>query len=525
MGCVCGKSFDNPSSASMKYPSDASFKTEEINLQTKKDFQVKWEKAFDDGRGSIKDLFPLTLASKDITLLYNFENKIGEGCFGSVRKAKLKSDPSRVYAVKSVPKSKLKGDLKLLKNELEMLRFCEHPNIIQFYEIFQDQKSFHFVLEHCNGGDIVTRLEKEGHFSEEVAKKIIFEVLFAVNYLHTCGIIHRDIKPDNFLFDAKNPDSVIKMIDFGLSRRYKPGVPSTSVVGTPNYVAPELINGKPYDEKIDVWACGIFLYMLFTASFPFKGKGNQEMFKAIRSQDHNQNAGRKLDFVSSEGRAFLNQLLVKSPAKRCSAREALRHPWFDKLNIEIDEKGKAALNKEIMQRLRNFASGSKLVKEVLRLIVMTHDHSPEVINLKNAFMYLDLLNDGIIRADELKKAFQEHEIDISDREIQEIIDSLECRTPNVVTYLEFVTATLPSSFYKKDSILKEVFHRFDGDQDGYIGFDDMLACFNRFGIDIKRREVEKIISTADANKDKKISFPEFRTLMTQDNHLRTNSNP
>ena len=136
---------------------------------------MSWEQKNHNQQHDIRSIWGLSIAHQDIDRVYIFEKKeIGAGHYGVVRRAKLKIDPNKIYAVKSIQKKKLKGDIALLKNELEMLRFSDHPNIIQFYEIYQDQACYHFVTEYCEGGDVTSRISKLGAFSEDLTRKIIF---------------------------------------------------------------------------------------------------------------------------------------------------------------------------------------------------------------------------------------------------------------------------------------------------------------------------------------------------------------
>lgn len=533
MGSICGK--DNYSKRDYVNQSGSTgpqkvqqVDEEAIELKTKKEFQRQWEMSHDEVAQDIGSVWGLvkTLGNQDITKVYDFDRSkdIGAGHYGVVRRARLKIEPSKIYAIKSIEKSKLKGDITLLRNELEMLRTADHPNIIQFYEIFQDANKFHFVMEYCEGGDVTTKLEKDGPCSEERSKVIIFETLLAISHLHSTGVIHRDVKPDNFLFKTKDPNSPIKLIDFGLSKKVHNGGKLKSILGTPYYVAPEVLEKKGYDNKCDVWSAGIMLYLLLAADFPFKGSSQAMTFEKIRRENYSLTASDQLRTLSKEGRVFLAKLLDKDPTKRYSAREALRDPWFDKLNMQLNERGKKVLSTGILQRFRSFKTESQFCKEVIRILVMIHDDTKEVNNLKDAFFYVDSLNNGVINADEIKKAFHDigHE-DISDEEIQEIITSIQLRMKNIVTYTEFVTACIDDSFYRNQKYLHEAFNRFDINQDQFISYGDISDCFTRFGVDLPREEILKMISDADLNKDSKVSFEEFVKVMKADLHLASSN--
>lgn len=520
MGGICGKRSDvTDNDQSIKTVKIKHESSKESELRTKKDFQRMWEKQNVNLQTDVTYLWGISIPMQDITQVYIFNKKeIGSGHYGSVRKAKLKIDKGKTYAVKSVEKKKLKGDITLLKNELEMLRFSDHPNIVQFYEIYQDKLSYHFVMEVCEGGDITTYLEKKGAIDEPLAKKIIFQVLLAINHLHSCGIVHRDIKPDNFLFKSLDPESPIKLIDFGLSKKYQIGNKMTSVLGTPYYVAPEIIDKRGYSEKCDIWSTGVMLYLLLVADFPFRGKNHAELFEKIKLGEYSLKASPQILALSATGKSLLAKLLDVDPNRRLSASEALRHEWFDDLNIEMNERGKKRINQQLLDRLRSFKRGSPFSREVIRLIVMIHEDDPRVMELKDAFFYLDVLNNGVINKDELMKIYLELGESPSEKEMEEIIDSLELRTIGVITYTEFVTATIDSSFYSEDSCLEEAFTRFDVDQNGVITEKDITDCFSRFGILIDRQQALKMTEEFDIYKDGKITKDEFYKIMKGDFH-------
>lgn len=499
---------------------------EELRLQTKKDFQLNFEKEHKGELANVPAVWPIiqVLGNQNIQKAYEFENQeVGSGHYGVVRKAKLRAVPTKTFAVKTIPKKKLKGDIALLRNELDMLRCTDHPNIIQFYEIFQDDDNFHFVMEYCEGGDITTMIEKNGPCNEARTKEIIFDTLLAISHLHSTGIIHRDIKPDNFLFKNTKPDSPVKLIDFGLSKRAPPSGKLRTVLGTPYYVAPEILERKGYDKKVDVWSAGVMMYLVLAADFPFRGETQAMTFEKIKKGVYNMGVTEQLRSLSKEGVAFLSKLLEKDPAKRYSATEALRDPWFDELNIEFNERGRQKITPLLLSRLRSFKSESRFTKEVIRMMVMIHDESPEVLKLKDAFFYIDALNNGVLVDEEIKKVFKELGESITEEEIDDITESLELRVKNIITYTEFITATIDESFIRNEKNLVEMFNRFDINGDQFITMEDMVNCFTRFGLEIPRSEIISMINENDINKDHKISLAEFKHALSKNLHTGSSS--
>eukprot|EP00828_Plagiopyla_frontata_P019022 TRINITY_DN24324_c0_g1_i2.p1 TRINITY_DN24324_c0_g1~~TRINITY_DN24324_c0_g1_i2.p1 ORF type:complete len:223 (-),score=26.32 TRINITY_DN24324_c0_g1_i2:310-978(-) len=203
---------------------------------------------------------PQTITShQDIRKVYKFSQKpIGHGHFGTVRIAMQIQNPDKKYAVKSILKSKIQKDFHLFQRELSILRQLDHPNIIKFYETYQDEKFFHLVMEYCKGGELFARIASMGHFSEIEAMKTMKALFLAVKYLHEQGICHRDLKPENLLYSDNTPSAQIKIIDFGLSRQFdlekefsQNLKQMNTMVGTALYVAPEVIAGTKYNSSCD----------------------------------------------------------------------------------------------------------------------------------------------------------------------------------------------------------------------------------------------------------------------------------
>lgn len=161
----------------------------------------------------------------------------------------------------------------MLKGELEILRNSDHPFIVKFFECYEDPKFIHFVVEYCSGGDLISRIIERKFLSEAAVKRIIFQALLALNYLHERNICHRDVKPDNFMFVTEEEHSDIKLIDFGLSHDFSDKKALKSILGTAYYVSPEVFTGN-YDYRCDFWSLGVMMYVMLCGTPPFMGKNN-----------------------------------------------------------------------------------------------------------------------------------------------------------------------------------------------------------------------------------------------------------
>jgi calcium-dependent protein kinase len=211
----------------------------------------------------------------DLEEFYKVEKKvIGEGSYGSVVKCQNK-DTHQWRALKAINK-KLVKNAEQFKEEMAIMKLLDHPNIVRLYETFEDARTVYLVLELCTGGELFDRIVEVGNFTEKVAARCVQQMLRAVNYMHMNYIMHRDLKPENWLLSSNEEikKADLKLIDFGLSKRFTPGDFASTKAGTPYYVAPEVLDGR-YAEKSDVWSIGVIMYIssaalhLFLATTPW----------------------------------------------------------------------------------------------------------------------------------------------------------------------------------------------------------------------------------------------------------------
>lgn len=300
----------------------------------------------------------------DILSHYEFLKVIGHGQFGVVREATHRSHSNRAIAIKSVNKSKIQRNIELIKRELEILQSVDHPNIIKLYEAYEDSKYLHLVTELCTGGDLIEYILESKNFSESQAACVARKLLHAVNHLQTLGICHRDIKPMNILFSSKDPNAEVKLLDFGLAKSFDPSEKLQSMVGTPYYLAPEVIKGT-YSGECDVWALGVLFYMMLSGEHPFVGSQLEHIYASILSgvYDFEGRAWRK---VSTRAKHLISKMLIVNPENRISIEEALNHPWFVS-NIEATP---TEVPYNIVRALkRQKRSNTVLKREALKVLV------------------------------------------------------------------------------------------------------------------------------------------------------------
>jgi len=250
-----------------------------------------------------------------------------------------------------------------LKNEIDIMKRMDHPGIIRLYETFEDETNVCIVMELCTGGDLFDQIAHAKSFTERCAAKAMQQILRAVFYMHESGIVHRDLKPENILFLNKAPldSNVIKIIDFGMSTRWSPGQVLTTKVGTPHYVAPQVLVGA-YDNLCDLWSCGVILYILFVGYPPFGGKTHEQLVAKIRSGrvSFKHSAWRH---VSTDAQHLVKLLLKLNPRHRFNAEQALNYSWIE---TEAPVTPRASLQPALLDNLKTFQSKKRLKKAVLQ---------------------------------------------------------------------------------------------------------------------------------------------------------------
>ena len=212
---------------------------------------------------------------------------LGEGSFGKVYMVRHKI--SRVLrAMKSIHKDKAQlreEEEKAMINEINVLKSLDHPNIMKIYEYFNTEKCLYIITELLTGGELFDRISSSNHLSEKVSKYIMKQLLSAVDFCHENGIIHRDLKPENILIeskeDARNEFFTIKLIDFGTSDKLSKGKMCKVQIGTPFYIAPEVLSNS-YNEKCDLWSCGVILYIMLCGDPPFYGDTDNEIYASVK---------------------------------------------------------------------------------------------------------------------------------------------------------------------------------------------------------------------------------------------------
>lgn len=209
---------------------------------------------------------------------------LGSGAFGEVRVC-VHRDSGAQRAVKVLRKSHMDEDeKKMLFNEINNLKDLDHPNILKMFEFFEDEKRYYIVTDICKGGELFDEIVARGKFTENDAAVLMKQVLSCINYCHSNKIVHRDLKPENILLEQNKEFDQIKIIDFGTSLVFDENKKLDEKLGTPYYIAPEVL-AKSYGPKCDIWSCGVITYIILSGNPPFNGASDQEIMKKVKKGD------------------------------------------------------------------------------------------------------------------------------------------------------------------------------------------------------------------------------------------------
>jgi len=268
--------------------------------------------------------------------IYDVKEKLGNGKFGLVKLGINKQTKEKV-AIKIMNKKKMdSSDIELMRTEIEILKICQHPNIIRLYDIFENIDYIYIIMEYCPGGDLFSYLEKRKFkIPEERAVVIMNKMCDAVFYFQSYfGVIHRDLKPENVLMTSDGEDGDIRILDFGLSKITTPNEKCTEPYGTLTYCAPEIILDEPYNKEVDMWSLGVMTYLMVSGRLPFNHEDENKIARQIAFDhpDFIKNSAWKT--ISNECIDFIKKLLEKDAKKRMPIEDALKHPWFKKFKKE-----------------------------------------------------------------------------------------------------------------------------------------------------------------------------------------------
>ena len=458
----------------------------------------KQDKEFKVGKGTFIQ-YKKGLIEKD----YKIGEVIGSGGSATVRRVYHKTS-GQPRALKIIKKQKNKDNARIYL-EAEILKKLVHPNIMQIFEFYEDKKNFYIITELCEGGELFDKIVEKGSFTESEAAWIMKQLLSTVNYIHSNKIVHRDLKPENILLDTKK-DNIIKIIDWGTARFFDKSKKMNRISGTPYYIAPEVLAEK-YDEKCDIWSCGVILYILLCGYPPFNADSDELILDKIKT-------GRftcppeEWETVSPLAKDLVNNMLQFHPSKRVSASEALEHKWLlANKNKNVDKK----ISIKCLNNMKKFHAERKLQQASLTYIVNNLLSKEEKNDLLELFQQFDLNGDGVLTKQEILNGYKQlMPFDDAEKEVERIMNEVDIDKSGTIDYNEFVLATINKQKLLNKEKLEATFKMFDKDGSGTITADEIKSVLGKA---VDKKLLDEMVKEVDENGDGEISLVEFKEMM------------
>ena len=450
---------------------------------------------------------------------YKKLNFLGEGSFASVYKVQNKFTDV-ICAMKVINKTfscTIEDENEIL-NEINILRTMDHPGILKIFEFYSSKQNYSIVTELCPGGELFQQIIDKGPFNEKYSAYVMYQIFSAVNYCHKMHIVHRDLKPENILIVGKDREGLptIKICDFGTSKMFEKGAVERKLVGSSYYIAPEVLK-KHYNEKCDVWSCGVIMYILLSARPPFGGEDDNEIMERVSTGKYDLESP-PFNKLSKNSIDLIKRLLTMDPEQRISAEQALNHPWFKEFKSQeiYNRINDTDTMKTLVENLKKYKRTSIIQETALAYLVHHFPQIKDVVNSCKLFNQIDKSGDGKITKAELLRGLSErYKSDTLEADVEEIYKNLDMDNNGYIGYEEFVRAAVSKEYFVRDNVLRFAFRYFDKDGSGEITFDEIEALFSQ-SISDKTKVHEtlvNIIKEVDKNNDGKINFDEFSKVM------------
>ncbi|KAK2512405.1 hypothetical protein Q9233_016299 [Columba guinea] len=302
---------------------------------------------------------------------YQLYEEIGKGAFSVVRRC-VKLCTGHEYAAKIINTKKLSArDHQKLEREARICRLLKHSNIVRLHDSISEEGFHYLVFDLVTGGELFEDIVAREYYSEADASHCIQQILEAVLHCHQMGVVHRDLKPENLLLASKCKGAAVKLADFGLAIEVQGDQQAWfGFAGTPGYLSPEVLRKEAYGKPVDIWACGVILYILLVGYPPFWDEDQHKLYQQIKAGAYDFPSP-EWDTVTPEAKNLINQMLTINPAKRITAHEALKHPWV----CQRSTVASMMHRQETVECLKKFNARRKLKGAILTTMLATRNFS------------------------------------------------------------------------------------------------------------------------------------------------------
>ena len=449
---------------------------------------------------------------------YKKLKELGSGSYGSVYQAR-NIIMDNIVAIKMIEKvqDNMIDDLEI-KNEINILKSLSHPNIVKIYEFFDTVLYYYIVTEYCKKGELFSYIKNR--YSEKQLAALFYQVFSGLCYLHEKKILHRDLKLENLMVSEIEKDIItgeeyfwIKIIDFGTAKIFEKNKTEKAVIGSSYYIAPEVLKQR-YNEKCDTWSVGVILYMTLVGVAPFDGKTDDDILHRIKIGKYNKHDVRFIEH-SEEAKDLVYKLLERNIDKRLSAKEALNHPWFEKFggrNLFCNFRTEDIL--PYIENLFHYKYNSKLQELVIAFLVHNLSNNDETLIILKMFRYFNKSGDCKLTKFELTNGLYNYKEKIEVDEMVDIIfERLDGDNNGYIEYEEFLRACIDKTHLMTREKLKYAFKFLDKDNSKTLNAQKILKAF----LTKPNKEFEAVLNVTlkevDKDGDGIIGFNEFCELM------------
>ncbi|KAL5973645.1 Calcium-dependent protein kinase 10 [Asimina triloba] len=439
----------------------------------------------------LKDVVPFSHRTR-ITDKYVLGRELGRGEFG-ITYLCTDRESREALACKSISKRKLRTavDVEDVRREVAIMSSLpDHPNVVRLRATYEDADNVHLVMELCEGGELFDRIVARGHYSERAAAAVARTVAEVVRMCHQNGVMHRDLKPENFLFSNKKENAPLKAIDFGLSVFFRPGERFSEIVGSPYYMAPEVLK-RNYGPEVDIWSA----------------ETEQGVAQAILrgAIDFKRDPWPK---VSDSAKSLVRQMLDPDPKRRLTAQQVLEHSWVQ----NAKKASNIPLGDIVRARLKQFSVMNRFKKKAVRVIA-EHLSVEEVEVIREMFKLMDTDHNGKITYEELKAGLQKVGSQLGEPEMKMMMEVGDVDGNGTLDYGEFVAVTIHLQRMENDEHFRRAFMFFDTDGSGYIEMDELREALMDESGQTDDEVLNDIMREVDTDKDGRISYEEFVSMM------------
>lgn len=427
---------------------------------------------------------------------------LGRGPFGEIREA-YHTVLKQKFLMKIIFKAQFSEmELKDIRDEYQMVKELQHPNIIGMREFFSEERYFYIIMDHFKGRDLYDKVKEEnGIHTEKVAVKILRQILQTLRFIHSQNIVYRNLKLENLLYNGRQ----IAFHDFTSAVKVKKDQKLKDFAGAVHYVAPEVIKGA-YDFKCDIWSFGVLMYTLLLGRYPFNGKDEQTVMNNILKLEPDMSSPQPL---SADVINLLGWILSKDPSKRPTLQQIEEHSYFARNKSQEIKRMQVKF-----ERVKSYLLTLRIQNQFLLAVYLYFVHT-FIANIqgtqliKEIFTIIDQKAHGKISPKELKTFSKEYELNLSDTDIREIIQNLDFDCSGKIDYEEFLAGCCDRVRLMTDDNLSGFFNKLVGHEDGTLN----VETFQKTFISAKKDQIERFFEENGFPKDHELTRTEFVKIM------------